>query len=123
MKRSPLKRTTPLKRGTSRLKSRGPKMTPIRRSARGEECTIRLPGVCNFNPETTVLCHSNLLEDGKGKGIKAPDHKAAYGCSACHDVVDGRAPRPADMSRELMLSLFSEAVAHTNRILKRKGLL
>lgn len=120
---STLKRKTPMKRGTSRLKSRGPKMTPIRKSAQGEECTIRLPEVCNFNPETTVLCHSNLLEDGKGMGIKAPDDKAAYGCSACHDVIDGRRPRPDGLSQALILSLFREAVAHTNRILKRKGLL
>lgn len=107
----------------SYIKRKSKPLSKIRLSARGEECTIRLPGVCNFNPETTVLCHSNLLEDGKGRGIKAPDEKAAYGCSACHDVVDGRAPRPADMSRELMLTLFREAIAHTQRILKRKGLL
>jgi hypothetical protein len=111
----------PMKR--SRMKVSRPRSTPIRASARGEECTIRLPMVCNFETDTTVLCHSNKLEDGKGMGLKAPDHCAAYGCSACHDVVDGRRPRPEGLSQELVHSLFAEAVTHTNRILKRKGLL
>lgn len=114
---------SPMKRGTSRMKSRGPKMTPIRKSAKGEECQIRLPGVCNFDPATTVLCHSNEQADGKGMGLKASDQNAAYGCAACHDTVDGRRPRPDGMSYELMLSMFREAIAQTQRILKRKGLL
>lgn len=112
-----------IKRGTSKLKSKRKPLTPIQKSAKDEECTIRLPGVCNFRTDTTVLCHSNLLEDGKGKGIKAPDDKAAYGCCDCHDVVDGRRPRPEGMSYELMLSLFKEAQEQTRRILKRKGLI
>ena len=130
MKRSGFKpRTVPMDRGTgflrrsTRLKSRRRPPTKIRESARGEECTIRLPGVCNFNRETTVLCHSNQLSDGKGMGLKAPDHCAAYGCSACHDVVDGRAPRPEGMSYALMLAYFKEGIAQTQRILRRNGLL
>jgi hypothetical protein len=112
-----------MKRGTKRMKSRGPKMTPIRKSARNEECTIRLPMVCNYDISTTVLCHSNELADGKGMGLKAPDEYAAYGCSACHDVVDGRAPRPEGLSYELMMSCFKAGIEQTRRILKRKGLL
>lgn len=129
LKRSELKPSTkpmkrsPMARGTKRLKSRGPRMTPARISAKDEECTIRLPDVCNFDPATTVLCHDNSLESGKGMGLKAPDTFAAYGCSACHDVIDGRAPRPAGMTYELMIALFREGIAQTQRILKRKGLL
>jgi hypothetical protein len=116
MKRSPLKRT-------AGMKSRRKPLTKIQKSAQGEECLIRLPGVCNFRTDTTVLCHSNELAAGKGMGLKAPDEEAAYGCCACHDVVDGRAPRPEDMSYELMLSMFREAQEQTRRILQRKGLL
>lgn len=119
---STLKRKSPLRPGTKRMKSRGPKMTPARKSAKGEECTIRLPMICNFDPATTVLCHSNELADGKGMGLKAPDTKAAYGCSACHDVVDGRAPRPDGLSYELMIACFQAGIEHTQRIFKRKGL-
>lgn len=123
MIRSAIIRKTPMKRGTSRMKSRGPKMTPIRKSARDEECTIRLPmGVCNYDTATTVLCHSNELADGKGMGLKAPDTEAAYGCSACHDIVDRRRPPPEGMTWELVMACFRAGIEQTQRILKRKGL-
>ena len=61
-------------------------MSKLRKSARGRECQIRIPGVCNGNPETVVLCHL----PGGGMGRKQPDLFAAFGCSACHDAVDGR---------------------------------
>lgn len=117
----PMKRSS-MSRGTSRMKSRGPKMTPIRKSAKDQECTIRLPGVCNYDVSTTVLCHSNELADGKGMGLKAPDTCAAYGCSACHDVVDGRVPLPFWLLREAMLAMFQAGIEQTQRILKRRGL-
>ena len=47
---------------------------------------VRIPGYCNFNPETTVLAHIN----GAGMGLKHADIHGAYCCSACHDVIDGR---------------------------------
>jgi hypothetical protein len=104
-------------------KTSKPKMTKIRASARDQECTLQFPLVCNHRTDTTVLCHSNQLKDGKGMGLKAPDTSAAYGCSACHDVLDGRVPRPAGMSHEQMLERFEEAVLLTHQVLTRKGLL
>jgi hypothetical protein len=59
----------------------------ITQSAKGEECTMNSP-VCNYNPETTVWCHSNYYEDDKGKGLKAHDIFGFYGCYACHDWFD-----------------------------------
>jgi len=80
-----------------RMKSRGPKMTPIRASAKDEQCTLRFP-CCNFDPATTVWAHSNRAEDGKGMGIKARDQEGCYACSACHSWLDGgyarHMPRP-----------------------------
>lgn len=61
----------------------------LRDSARGQECTLRIPGVCNFNPETTVLAH--IACGQKGMGLKSPDNMAVFACSCCHDVLDGRA--------------------------------
>lgn len=113
---------TPMKRSTKPMRTRRAKSSPIRKAARNQECTLRFPG-CNYNTETTVLCHSNELSDGKGMGLKAPDTAAAFGCSACHDVLDGRAPRPEGFSRELMLAQFKDAVAQTQRVLKRLGVL
>lgn len=54
--------------------------------ARGKECQIRIPGVCNRNPETTVACH--LPSESKGMGIKSDDIFITFGCSACHKALD-----------------------------------
>lgn len=137
MKRSELKRKTPMQRTgilrtasfssakpeRKRMKSTRPKMTPIRKSARGEDCTLLIPGVCTNDTATVVLCHSNRLGDGKGMGLKAPDEKAAYGCHCCHEVLDGRKPRPAGMSLETIEGLFDRAVNLTHARLREKGLL
>ena len=135
--RTPFKRTSPMPstgmlsvqshqrtapKRKAGLKSKGPVSTPIRRAARGQDCTLRL-AVCNFDPDTTVLCHSNFLADGKGMGLKAPDAAAAFGCSACHDVLDGRRPRPADLSRDGLEAAFRAAVSRTHEILRSMCLL
>ena len=68
------------------LKSQRHESKKLRDSARGQECKIRIPGVCNFNPETTVLCHLN----GAGSGTKHSDLMAAFGCCDCHAAIDRR---------------------------------
>lgn len=138
MKRSAIQRKTPLARVAfkaaepktegkpkprSRMKSKGPRMTPIRKAARGQDCTLRIPGVCNFDPDTTVLCHSNNLADGKGMGLKAPDTEACFGCSACHDVLDGRRSRPEWLTTNMLAGAFAGACAATHVILRRLGLI
>lgn len=65
-----------------------------RDAARGQDCTVRLPGICNFNPETVVLAH--LPCGQKGMGMKGFDTIAVDACSACHDVIDGRARGEVD---------------------------
>ena len=58
--------------------------------ARGEECKVKIPGVCNRDSSTTVCAHSNKTRHGKGMGFKASDIFVAHCCSACHDAIDGR---------------------------------
>lgn len=110
-------------RKTKALKTSRPKMTPIRRAARGQDCTLQFPAVCNFDPATTVLCHSNFLADGKGMGLKAPDTAAAFGCAACHDVLDGRRPRPAGLSAVDVENHFYIAVMRTHQVLRQLGVM
>lgn len=57
-------------------------------AAKGQECTLQIEGVCMGGTETTVACHSPLWEDRNG--TKAPDFAIAFGCMACHDVLDRR---------------------------------
>ena len=60
----------------------------LRDSAQGESCTFQIIGVCNSDPDTTVLCH--LPDESHGMSRKSDDLSCAYGCSACHDAVDAR---------------------------------
>lgn len=60
----------------------------LRQSARGRDCTLRLPGICRRDSETVVLCH--LPVGMKGMGMKSPDLFAVFGCDTCHAVIDGR---------------------------------
>jgi hypothetical protein len=113
--------TTPMRKPT---KSRRPKMTPIRRAAKGQDCTLRLPGICNFNIETTVLCHSPYLKDGRGMGLKSPDECAVFGCSNCHDVLDKRVfVAPSIITAEEIEIAFRVALKRTHSILEMMGLL
>jgi len=85
----------------------------IKDSARNEDCTLRLVGICNYNDETTVLAH---IGRNRGMAIKCDDTFAVYACSACHSGIDG-----ADRSA-LALDLL-RALEETQKILFDKGLL
>ncbi len=86
--------------------------------ARGKPCQIRLPGVCNGNPETSVFCHIN----GGGMAMKKSDIHGAIGCSACHDAVDGRVHSPYDTHEDVQ-RWFLEAVIRTQEMMIREGIL
>ncbi len=60
-------------------------MSKYTESARGQECQVRIPGVCNHDPETTVFAHIN----GGGMGAKHYDVHGTYACSDCHAWLDG----------------------------------
>jgi hypothetical protein len=62
-------------------------VSSLRKLARGRNCEIRLPTICNGNNETVVGCHFRLL-GLSGLGIKPEDLFMAFGCSACHQYVD-----------------------------------
>lgn len=90
------------------------------KSARGEDCTVRMPGVCNFNVETTVFAHISGVRFGHGMSIKT--NLGAYACSACHDVLDGRVKRPDGMTKQDVTLYHYEAVFETIGKLVDKGM-
>lgn len=65
-----------------------PVMTSLRQSARGQNCTLRLP-CCNHDPATTVLAHIRFF-GWAGVAQKPADFLGVYACSDCHDAIDGR---------------------------------
>ena len=86
--------------------------------ARGQNCQIRVPEVCNFDAETTVACHLRLAGI-TGYGLKADDLLVAWGCSACHDYCDSRTHKNVDPDFRRLLLL--EGIARTQAIAAQKG--
>ena len=85
--------------------------------ARGRECQVRLPGVCNFNPETTVLAHARLA-GLCGTGIKPYSLLGAHACSACHDEIDRRS---RNLETDFVRLAFYEGVLRTQYALIQEG--
>ena len=93
------------------------KTSKLRRLASGRDCQIRVDGVCNGDSNTVVLCHL----PGGGMGTKSDDLLAAYGCSNCHDSVDGRSKTPH--SRETLMLWHLQGVIRTQQILIDEGVI
>lgn len=75
----------------------------LRDSARGQSCTLRLPG-CGHDDGTVVLAH--LPCGHKGTGMKGPDQIAIFACYHCHQIVDG--PRRWEVSAADYLRALAE---------------
>ena len=88
------------------------------KSAKGQECQVRIANKCNFNPETTVFAHIN----GGGMGMKKADIHGAYCCSACHDVLDGRDRSTVYPSWDLELWHY-QGMVRTQEIMIQDGIL
>jgi hypothetical protein len=100
-------------------------VSKITESARGEQCQIRIPGVCTGNPESTVWAHANGSAAGKGIGMKSPDILGSYACQACHDEYDRRNRKSFRFGhrREDVELWFWQGHARSICILLDKGLL
>ena len=89
----------------------------LRNLARGRDCMVRLPGICNGNPETVVLAHYRLAGTC-GVGTKPRDWQGAWCCSACHDEVDRRTRK---LEPEFVKLCFAEGVMRTQAALADEG--
>jgi hypothetical protein len=82
----------------------------LRKQAKGRDCTVRLPSICNHNSETVVLAHIRM-PNISGMGLKADDLLGAWACSACHDTIDRRAH--TDLERDYVRLAHLEGMART----------
>lgn len=92
-------------------------MTDLRKEAQGRDCQVRIPGICNGNPETTVLAHLSMAGIS-GRGIKSPDLLAAWCCSSCHDEVDRRTTL---VEKTFARLYFFEGIMRTQYALLKEG--
>jgi hypothetical protein len=129
MKRTELKRITPLRTNTSpkpstkRMKSSRPKMTPARANARGQACTLRLPG-CYPGPENeqVQLCHLRM-NGAAGGGQKPHDSEAVFACTHCHDLLDGRKHLIPELRSQFHSGVILRALQLTLRAQREAGVL
>lgn len=95
-------------------------MSKLRDAARNMDCQVRLPGICNFRPETTVLAHYRL-SGTCGTGIKPIDLIGSWACSDCHDAIDQRSKTA--FNREQLDLHHLEGMVRTINALNKRGLL
>ncbi len=95
-------------------------MSKITDSARNQVCTVRLPGICNFDQSTTVFAHISGIRFGHGTGIKTKI--GAYACSSCHALLDSREKRPEGMTKQDVKLAHYEGVIETMIKLEEQGL-
>lgn len=81
---------------------------------------VRIPGICNFRPETTILAHYRL-SGTCGTGMKPIDLAGSWACSCCHDAIDGRTKTA--FLRETLDLMHAEGVMRTLQALHKRGLL
>ena len=96
-------------------------MSSITKSANGQDCQVRIIGVCKADPAYTIWSHCRHGAAGKGKGIKAIDIAGSYACTACDADYDQLQGVPHMTRAEVDLDWF---MGHMRSlvILKNKGL-
>lgn len=67
--------------------------------ARDQACVM-----CGSQDGTVVAAHSNLLEHGKGRGLKAHDGMHAWLCYRCHTELDQGRAMSKDERRDYTLT-------------------
>lgn len=121
--RSPLARRTPLRARSPMRRMARPEMTPARRNAKGQPCTLRLPG-CYPGPnnERVQLCHLRMFGGG-GTGCKPDDTEAVFACTHCHDLLDQRAKWPSWLTATVMFEYIAWALIRTLRLQRAAGII
>lgn len=133
MKRTELKRKTPLKshkpmaRGATRMRQHKRVADKPKRAARenadkhladlcrGQCCYLLIPGHFCGARETVVPCHSNQIRHGKGKGLKAHHRYTVPGCAACHRELD----QGARFTKEEKFGIWDAAYARWEPVRER----
>lgn len=84
MRSTTIQRRTPLRRGVGKRRMA---QRPVTNLAKGCECQVRLPGICNGDPATTQPAHYRM-HGLSGCGYIAEPIFVAWACSACHQYAD-----------------------------------
>lgn len=79
--------------------------------ANGQPCSLRLPGICCHDPETSV--HGHLPGIGKSNRSKVSDIHGAIVCWRCHQVIDTFSHRNFGLTDAMVLDAMLRGHAET----------
>lgn len=74
-----------------------------RDASRGQQCTLRIAGVCTGGGEDTVFAH--IRDRHTGRSQKASDISGCDSCRACHARFDGQDGHPLSKEDRLFYAL------------------
>ena len=91
---------------------------------------MKIPGVCNFDPATTVLAHVGRHGTAKRNQKYEEAGDVTYACSSCHDAIDFRDNTFLSYDNQMQKLLLREREAaitrgkvETRRHLRELGLI
>lgn len=100
-----------------RFKDRNASSPAIRKASAGQDCTLRIPGICRHDPEYTVGAHLRIFNLA-GMAQKPDDLFIVDACDRCHDALDGRAGRHNLTPEDILFAFI-----HTLRRRRAAGLI
>ena len=103
------------------IKAKPVRQNKYTKAAKGQECQIRIPHVCNNDPETVVLAHLDDLQFQAGH--KSLDIHGAFSCYACHNAVAGLSGSTHSHTTEELKLMHLQAVIRTQMIFVQMGLI
>ena len=77
----------------------------IRKASAGQDCTLRIPGVCREDPAYTVGAHLRIFNIA-GLGQKPDDLFIVDACDRCHDALDRRGSAASITMEEILMAFI-----------------
>ena len=87
------------------FKARNAVSPTIRKASAGQECTLRIEGICRNNPAYTVGAHLRIFNIA-GMGQKPDDLFIVDGCDRCHDALDRRGNAAGISLQDILMALI-----------------
>ena len=85
--------------------------------AKGEKCLLQIADDCMGDEgSTTVAAHSNLMEHGKGKSLKAEDCFTVWSCHNCHSLFDQGGSFSKEEKRDIFYASLLRQLEEWRRI-------
>lgn len=103
------------------IKSGNATSDAIRKASAGQDCTLRLPGVCREDPAYTVGAHLRMFNLA-GMAQKPDDLFLVDACDQCHDALDRRGSGHRASAEDILLALiWSQRRRRASGLIRLKG--